>query len=123
SSKRGRNRTPSPWLARRNSMMAFDGRRRPLSGARRGAQGGPMAADPGDRPLWPYLLLIIPFVALLWVPFYNSIEPSLWGIPFFYWYQFLWVPLTTLLIVWVHWQTADHHDNNAEEEGAEGGRL
>jgi membrane protein implicated in regulation of membrane protease activity len=80
-----------------------------------------MAADTGDRPRWPYLLLIIPFVALLWVPFYNSIEPSLWGIPFFYWYQFLWVPLTTLLIVWVHRQTADHSANaeagNAEEGG------
>ena len=44
-----------------------------------------MAANADDRPRWPYLLLIIPFVALLWVPFYNSIEPTLWGIPFFYW--------------------------------------
>src|SRR6266481_327372 len=38
--------------------------------------------------LWN-LLLVIPFVALLWVPFYNSIEPTISGIPFFYWYQFL----------------------------------
>jgi hypothetical protein len=48
------------------------------------------------------VLLLVPFVALLWVPFYNSIEPALWGIPFFYWYQFLWVFLTSALIVWVH---------------------
>jgi hypothetical protein len=47
------------------------------------------------------LLLLVPFVALLWVPFYNSIEPAIWGIPFFYWYQFLWVVLTSALIVWV----------------------
>jgi len=33
--------------------------------------------------LWN-LVLIVPFVALLWVPFYNSIEPTIWGIPFFY---------------------------------------
>jgi len=46
-----------------------------------------------------------PFVALLWVPFYNSIEPTLWGIPFFYWYQFLWVILTSVLIIWVHRRT------------------
>jgi len=80
-----------------------------------------MAANAGDRPRWPYLLLIIPFVALLWVPFYNSIEPTLWGIPFFYWYQFLWVPLTTLLIVWVHWLTADHSADAGEGDAEEGG--
>ena len=26
---------------------------------------------------WWYLLLLIPFVAVLWVPFYNSSEPHL----------------------------------------------
>jgi Protein of unknown function (DUF3311) len=52
-----------------------------------------------------YILLVIPFVALLWVPFYNSIEPSVWGIPFFYWYQFLWVIITSLLILWVRAKT------------------
>ena len=51
------------------------------------------------------LLLLMPFVALLWVPFYNSIEPAIWGIPFFYWYQFLWVVLTSALIVWVNRKT------------------
>ena len=67
-----------------------------------------MDPDAHDRrpPRWPNLLLIIPFVALLWVPFYNSIEPSIWGVPFFYWYQFLWVPLTALLIIAVHHLTA-----------------
>jgi hypothetical protein len=54
---------------------------------------------------WWRLLLIVPFIALLWVPFYNSIEPELWGIPFFYWYQFLWVFLTSALIVLVHHRT------------------
>ena len=47
-------------------------------------------------------MLALPFVALLWVPFYNAIEPTLWGIPFFYWYQFLWVILTSVLIIWVN---------------------
>ena len=40
---------------------------------------------------WWYLLLIIQFVAVLWPPFYNSAEPAWAGIPFFYWYQMLWV--------------------------------
>jgi hypothetical protein len=51
--------------------------------------------------LWA-LLLLVPFVALLWVPFYNFTEPTLLGFPFFYWYQFLWVPLTSILILIVY---------------------
>lgn len=46
------------------------------------------------------VLLLLPFIGLLWVPFYNSELPSLWGFPFFYWYQLAWVPLTSLLI-WI----------------------
>ncbi len=45
-----------------------------------------------------YWLLLIPYVAMLWVPSYNSIEPSFAGIPFFYWYQFVWIALTALVI-------------------------
>ncbi len=48
-------------------------------------------------PAWWYLLLLIPFVAVLWVPFYASVTPSLAGIPFFYWYQFLWVVISGVL--------------------------
>lgn len=43
-------------------------------------------------------LLVLPFIGLLWPPFYNHALPSLFGFPFFYWYQFLWVPITSLLI-------------------------
>jgi Protein of unknown function (DUF3311) len=49
------------------------------------------------KPLM-WVLLLIPFVGLLWVPFYNFAEPSLFGFPFFYWYQLAWVPITSLLI-------------------------
>jgi hypothetical protein len=52
-----------------------------------------------------YGLLAIPFVALLWVPFYNSVEPRLGDIPFFYWYQFLWVILTSAVILGVYART------------------
>lgn len=37
------------------------------------------------------VLLLAPFVALLWVSSYAKVEPRLWGFPFFYWYQFMWV--------------------------------
>ena len=39
--------------------------------------------------------LLVPFVGLLWVPFYNFAEPSLFGFPFFYWYQLTWVPVSS----------------------------
>ena len=46
------------------------------------------------------LLLLLPFIGLLAVPLFNTETPSLAGFPFFYWYMFAWVPLTSLLI-WV----------------------
>jgi hypothetical protein len=45
-----------------------------------------------------WVLLLVPFVGLLWVPFYNFQEPALFGFPFFYWYQLAWVPISSLLI-------------------------
>jgi hypothetical protein len=65
-----------------------------------------MAPPPPEKSLGPWaLLLLVPFVALLWVPFYNFSEPHLLGFPFFYWYQFLWVPITSLLIYIVYLKT------------------
>jgi len=46
-----------------------------------------------------YLLLLVPFAAMLWVPFYNQAEPSLAGIPFFYWYQLVWIVLGALILL------------------------
>jgi hypothetical protein len=56
------------------------------------------------RPRWRYLLLL-PYAGLLWVPIYATDEPELWGFPFFYWYQFAWVPVTSLLI-WIVYRKA-----------------
>jgi Protein of unknown function (DUF3311) len=47
-----------------------------------------------------WVLLVLPFIGLLWVPFYNNLTPELFGFPFFYWYQLMWVPLTSFLL-WV----------------------
>ena len=44
-----------------------------------------------------YLLLLIPFVALLWVPFYATATPAVAGVPFFYWYQVLWILISTAI--------------------------
>jgi hypothetical protein len=73
------------------------------SEARKGPGGPPAGAahgperSPRRSRLW-YLLLVPPFVGLLWVPLYAEAKPRLFGIPFFYWYQFAWVPVTALLI-------------------------
>jgi uncharacterized membrane protein YhaH (DUF805 family) len=56
----------------------------------------------GWRSHWPRLLLVIPFLGVLWVPFYNRIEPSLAGIPFFYWYQLAWVVLGAVVVLAVY---------------------
>jgi hypothetical protein len=54
------------------------------------------------RRSWLPLILLLPYLALLWLPFYNGAKPSLLGFPFFYWYQFLWVPITSLLMYAVY---------------------
>jgi membrane protein implicated in regulation of membrane protease activity len=45
------------------------------------------------------LCLLAPFVAMLWVGSYAKTDPAFIGIPFFYWYQMMWVPLSTALTV------------------------
>ena len=55
------------------------------------------------RPvLWARLLLIAPFIAMLWVSSYNSVDPMVAGIPFFYWYQLLWILIAAVLIAVVY---------------------
>lgn len=77
------------------------------------ATGGPERIDgmqngstngSGGKQLW-YLLLLIPFIATLWVPFYNSMDPQLGGFPFFYWYLLLWVPISAGLTALVYYVT------------------
>jgi hypothetical protein len=51
---------------------------------------------------WARLLLLLPFLAVVWVPSYNRVEPALAGIPFFYWYQVLWILITGVLVYIVY---------------------
>ncbi len=55
--------------------------------------GGPDGAPPTNKPLIAVaaILLAIPIAALLWVESYARETPRLGGVPFFFWYQFLWV--------------------------------
>ena len=45
------------------------------------------------------------FLGLLYPPLYATEDPELLGFPFFYWYQFAWVPLTAGLTYFVYRMT------------------
>ncbi len=51
---------------------------------------------------WARLLLLAPLVAMMWVSSYNRIDPMLAGIPFFYWYQLLWILIGAVIIGFVY---------------------
>jgi hypothetical protein len=51
----------------------------------------------GSRRRGWYVLLIAPFVGLLFPGWYAQATPKLFGFPFFYWYQFAWVIAAALL--------------------------
>jgi hypothetical protein len=54
---------------------------------------------------WWYLLFVLEFVVALWPPFYNKVEPTLIGIPFFYWFQLLWVFVSAAFTAVVYFAT------------------
>ena len=54
---------------------------------------------------WWYLLLLVQFVFLLWPPSTTKSSPSWIGVPFFYWYQMLWVIIGAILTAIVYFAT------------------
>ena len=54
--------------------------------------------------MWWLILLLAPFAAVLWVPFFNRVNPEVWGIPFFFWYQFLWVVISAVVTALVYFK-------------------
>ena len=53
------------------------------------------------------MLLVLPFIGLLYPPLYAKHDPTLFGFPFFYWYQFAWVLVTALLTAIVYRATRE----------------
>ena len=52
-----------------------------------------------------YWLLMLPLLGVLIPPIYNSEDPRLIGIPFFYWYQMLWIFISVACTVTVYRKT------------------
>ncbi|MFD4655040.1 DUF3311 domain-containing protein [Kitasatospora sp. NPDC058444] len=60
--------------------------------------GSPVPAVTPERVL-AGLALLVPIVAMLWVSSYDKNDPAVAGMPFFYWYQLLWVPVSAVFTV------------------------
>ncbi|MCP2322989.1 hypothetical protein HDA40_001496 [Hamadaea flava] len=59
----------------------------------------PPRLRPRNRAEW---LLTIPIVVPLLIPLYNRVDPTLWGVPFFYWFQIACAALAIGVISLVH---------------------
>jgi uncharacterized membrane protein YhaH (DUF805 family) len=62
---------------------------------------------------WCYLLLLVPFVTLSAVPLFNHVEPRLFGLPFFWWFQLMWIPLSAVLTAIVYF-VAERNSSNGK---------
>jgi Protein of unknown function (DUF3311) len=60
--------------------------------------------DSRSSRVW-YLLLLLPYVAMFLVPTYNRLGPELGGVPFFYWYQLLWIVIGAAVTLIVYFAT------------------
>jgi hypothetical protein len=93
----------------------------PMSGM---GSGGGLRFSPWN------LLLLLPFLMLI-TPWINADQPRLFGMPFFYWIQFAFVPVGVLAVAAVYLMTRDDApsarvepiDVDALDEGARGGEA
>ena len=65
-----------------------------------GKRGGGLRVSPWN------LLLLVPFLMLV-TPWINHDQPRLFGMPFFYWVQFAFVPVGVLSVAAVYLKTRD----------------
>lgn len=82
----------------------------------------PEEAETGTRLRWSWwnLLLLVPFLMLL-TPLYNSVEPRVLGLPYFYWLQFAFVPVAVICVVIVYVKTRDDPPPVDRDEPRDGG--
>ena len=71
-------------------------------GARRSGTG---RAGPRESNTSWYWLFVLPFVFTLLPFIYNTSSPEFIGMPFFYWYQTLWIVITAVITLIVYTKT------------------
>jgi hypothetical protein len=59
-------------------------------------------AKPRETNRGWYWLLALPFFGVFFPWIYNTDSPELFGIPFFYWYQMGWVPISVIITLIVY---------------------
>jgi hypothetical protein len=66
----------------------------------------------------PYIvsgvLLLVGVVGPLLIPVYARLDPQLFGLPFFYWFQMLWVFIDAALL-WIVYKIVIREDNRRRE--------
>ena len=87
------------------------------------AAGDPTQQGGTDQPRKPresgtgwYWLLIVPFFGTFFPWIYNTRDPEFIGMPFFYWYQMLWVPISVLITIFVYRATTERKRATIERE-------
>jgi hypothetical protein len=83
-----------------------------------------MSQEPTASPhrrstgLWVVIVIVLipPVVVPLWVPIYDKTDPTLWGFPFFYWFQFLLILCSAALTIVAYLLSlvADRKDREGE---------
>lgn len=85
------------------------------------SQESPVRSRRPSTGLWVVIvvLLIPPVVLPLWVPLYDKTDPTLWGFPFFYWFQFALILLSAVLtlVAFLLSQVADRKHQEAKDDG------
>ncbi len=67
-----------------------------------------------SRSVW-YWMLLLPYLGLLFPQIYARTTPTLWGVPFFYWYQFSWVILSSVITGLVYLMTSPRASRRSNE--------
>ena len=65
------------------------------------------------------VLLLIPIIGPLLVNTYARETPTLWGFPFFYWYQFMWILISASLTGLAYYIVVRHKRRDADERRVE----
>jgi uncharacterized protein DUF3311 len=65
------------------------------------------------------ILIAIAIILPLLVPIYARWDPALFGIPFFYWYQMLWVLIDAGLL-WICYAIMTKEDNRRRAQARQG---
>jgi hypothetical protein len=64
-------------------------------------------AQKKEKASWWYLLFVVQYAVILWPPLYNKAEPSVLGVPFFYWFQLAWVVVSAVITAVVYFATRE----------------